>query len=91
MAAGAGSRLDPLTKTTPKPMIPVANMPIMKIILNHLKKYGITDVVANTHTLANQIHETYGGKNELNINFEYVYEEKLSGTAGGVKKCQYFI
>ncbi len=91
MAAGAGSRLDPLTKTTPKPMIPVANIPIMEMILKHLKGYGITNVIANTHTLAEYIHSTYGGNNALGINFEYVYEDKLSGTAGGVKKCQHFL
>lgn len=91
MAAGAGSRLDPLTKTTPKPMVPVANIPIMEIILKHLKGFGIKDVIANTHTLAEQIHSTYSGNNDLDVNFEYVYEDKLSGTAGGVKKCQHFL
>ncbi len=91
MAAGAGSRLDPLTKTTPKPMVPVANIPIMEMILKHLKRFGIKDVIANTHTLAEQIHSTYGNNNALDINFEYVYENKLSGTAGGVKKCQHFL
>jgi mannose-1-phosphate guanylyltransferase/mannose-1-phosphate guanylyltransferase/phosphomannomutase len=89
MAAGAGTRLDPLTKTVPKPMIPVANIPIIELILNHLKNYGIKDVVANTHYLANFIHERFENNN-LGINFNYVYEPKLSGTAGGVKKCEWF-
>lgn len=90
MAAGVGSRLDPLTQGTPKPLIPIANKPIMELILRHLKSFGINDVIANTHFLADQIHEKFGQNNELGINFNYVYEPELSGTAGGVKKCEFF-
>lgn len=89
MAAGVGSRLDPLTQSSPKPLIPVANIPIMEIILKHIKSYGINDVIANTHFLAEPIHQKFTNNN-LGINFEYVYEETLSGTAGGVKKCEHF-
>ena len=90
MAAGAGTRLDPLTQKIPKPMVPIANIPIMELILNHLKKFGINEVIANTHSLADQIHDKFGKENHLGINFEYVYEKELSGTAGGVKKCEWF-
>lgn len=89
MAAGVGSRLDPLTQSSPKPLVPVANIPVMEIILKHIKNYGINDVIANTHFLAEPIHEKFTN-NDSGINFEYVYEENLSGTAGGVKKCEYF-
>jgi len=90
MAAGAGTRLDPLTQAIPKPMVPVANIPIIELILNHIRHYGITDVVANTHFLADPIHKAFGGKNSIGVNFNYVYETELSGTAGGVKKCEWF-
>lgn len=89
MAAGVGTRLDPLTKRIPKPMIPVANKPILNIILEHLKSFGIKDVVANTHYLADVIHNNLG-HNNIGVNFSYVYEDQLSGTAGGVKKCEWF-
>ncbi|MDD3014262.1 MAG: NDP-sugar synthase [Candidatus Gastranaerophilales bacterium] len=90
MAAGAGTRLDPLTQKIPKPMVPIANRPIIELILSHIKKFGINDVIANTHTLAESIHERFTGNNGLGINFNYVYEKELSGTAGGVKKCERF-
>ncbi|MFH0702881.1 MAG: NDP-sugar synthase [bacterium] len=90
MAAGAGTRLDPLTQKIPKPMVPVANKPLMEIILAHIKNFGIKNVIANTHFLAEIIHEKFGGENNLDINFNYVYETELSGTAGGVKKCEWF-
>jgi len=90
MAAGAGTRLIPLTAKIPKPMVPVMNTPIIELILKHLQNCGINNVIANTHYCAEAIHEAYGGQNKLGINFNYVYEGALSGTAGGVKKCEYF-
>ena len=89
MAAGVGSRLEPLTKSVPKPLVPVANKPVMDILFENLADLGIKDVICNTYYLAEQIIERYRC-NDLGINFNYVKEETLSGTAGGVKKCQYF-
>lgn len=90
MAAGAGTRLNPLTAKIPKPMVPVANIPIIELILRHLQKYGINDVIANTHYCAESIHDAFGGKNHLGINFNYVHEKALSGTAGGLKITESF-
>lgn len=89
MAAGVGSRLDPLTKSVPKPLVPIANRPVMDILMERLLEIGVKDVVANTHYLAEQIIERYKNNN-LGINFAHIQEETLSGTAGGVKKCQFF-
>ena len=89
MAAGLGSRLEPITLRMPKPLIPIMNRPLLDIILTQLKALGVKDVIANTHYLADQIISRYE-KNKLGINFNYIKEETLSGTAGGVKKCQYF-
>lgn len=90
MAAGVGTRLNPLTSKIPKPMVPVANTPIIEIILRHLQNFNINDVIANTHYCAESIHDVFGGKNHLGINFQYIYEKALSGTAGGLKKCENF-
>lgn len=90
MAAGVGTRLNPLTLKVPKPMIPVLNRPILDFILAHLQKFGINNVVANTHYIAEAIQDVYGEENHLGINFQYVYEPELSGTAGGVKKTEFF-
>lgn len=89
MSAGVGSRLDPLTKSVPKPLVPICNKPVMDILLENLRSIGVRDVVANTYYLAEQIVARYI-KNDLGINFNYITEETLSGTAGGVKKCQFF-
>lgn len=89
MAAGVGSRLDPLTQDVPKPLVPIANRPMMDILFERLLEISVTDVVANTHFKGEKIIERYKN-NDMGINFSYVHEEKLSGTAGGVKKCQFF-
>ena len=90
MAAGVGSRLDPLTKNTPKPLVPVANLPVMDILLNRLAFFGITGVIANTHYLGEQIQKRYKSRPPKKLDLQTIYEENLSGTAGGVKKCEFF-
>lgn len=89
MAAGVGSRLEPLTLSVPKPLIPVANRPVMDILFEKLKMINVSDVICNTYYLADQIINRYS-KNNIGINFNYIKEENLSGTAGGLKKCQNF-
>lgn len=89
MAAGVGSRLEPLSGIVPKPLVPLANIPAMDIIIKHLSSFGIKDIIANTFYKAEDIQEHYRQNNNgLNLNF--IKETQLSGTAGGVKKCQYF-
>lgn len=91
MAAGIGSRLEPLTSCKPKPMVPVANLPIMQHILLLLKKYGFTDVIYNTHYQSDSITGYFTANSLKNMHLEYIHEDKLSGTAGGVKKCEEFL
>ena len=91
MAAGVGSRLEPLTNEIPKPLVPVLNRPVMDILLQKLKNFGVTQVIANTHYLAESIQERYTKENSpVDIEFQYIHEDNLSGTAGGVKKCSLF-
>lgn len=89
MSAGMGSRLEPLTLQVPKPLVPVCNRPVMDILFESLSNIGIKDVICNTYYLSGQIIERYKANN-LGINFNYITEETLSGTAGGLKKCQFF-
>ncbi|MCM1338583.1 MAG: sugar phosphate nucleotidyltransferase [Muribaculaceae bacterium] len=89
MAAGMGSRLEPITLRFPKPLIPVMNRPLMDIILTQLHNVGVNEVISNTYYLADQIIDRYKN-NKLGVKFSSIKETELSGTAGGVKKCQFF-
>jgi len=90
MAAGAGTRLRPLTYTTPKPMAPVANKPVMEHALENAARHGLRDVVVNLHHAPEPIERYFGDGHRWGIRLRYSKEKKLMGTAGGVKKLESF-
>ena len=59
MAGGEGSRLRPITANRPKPLVPVANRPIMEHIIELLKKHGITEIVSTLFYLADEITSAF--------------------------------
>ncbi len=87
LAAGVGTRLDPLTMQLPKPLVPVANIPVMHHILRLLSDHGFTSACANLHYLPNMIKEYFQNNEEIGIKINYLFEEQLSGDAGGVRAC----
>ncbi|HPF44286.1 MAG TPA: NDP-sugar synthase [Syntrophomonadaceae bacterium] len=91
MAAGVGSRLMPLTVEVPKPMIPMANRPLMESIVNLLKEHQFDDVIANLHYHAETISDYFGNGEAYGLSLQYSLEEELKGTAGGVKNCENFL
>jgi mannose-1-phosphate guanylyltransferase len=85
LAAGFGSRLGNLTKATPKPLIKVGNTPILDFCLKEMVDSGVTEVLINTHFLADQI-EKYLENYITPLKISLSYEETLLGTAGTLKK-----
>ena len=90
LAAGLGTRLRPITYAMPKPLVPVANRPMMDHVLETLKRNGITEIVANLSYLPEQIREHYGDGSDFGVSLEGSFEERLLGTAGGVRKVRDF-
>ena len=88
MAGGEGSRLRPLTSGRPKPLVPVANRPIMEHIVRHLARQGVTDVVATLHYLGDEIREHFGDGEEFGVRMTYATETTPLGTAGSVKNAE---
>ena len=88
MAAGAGTRLRPLTLQTPKPMVPIANKPVIEHTIENLAKHGFTDIVLNLHLFPEVIKNYLGNGKKYDINLHYSLEKKLMGTAGGLKKVE---
>ena len=83
LAAGVGSRLDPITRTTPKPMVPVVGLPVIEHIIRLLEQHGFDDIICNTHYLPDQIEDYFAAKTDLKAKVSFNREEKLLGTAGG--------
>jgi mannose-1-phosphate guanylyltransferase/phosphomannomutase len=90
LAAGVGSRLDPLTRNIPKPMVPIVNRPVMEHIVELLAKHGIKDIMVNLHYLADQIENHFGDGSKWGVNIHYSKEDRLWGDAGSVKRCEEF-
>jgi len=91
MAAGLGTRLRPLTYEVPKPMVPVANRPVMEHILRLLRRQGFGEVIANLHWFPETIEGHFGDGSELGIELSYLREPELTGTAGGVRAVGDFL
>lgn len=91
MAAGLGTRLRPLTYEVPKPLVPVANRPVMEQILLSLAKQGIRDIIANLHWFPETIENRFGDGSGLGINLTYSLEDQLLGTAGGVLNVREYL
>lgn len=90
MAGGRGQRLQPLTNTTPKPLLKVGDKPIIEHNLDRLASYGIDDFWLSVNYLGDQIENYFGSGKEKNIKIEYVWETEPLGTIGSVSKIKNF-
>lgn len=84
LAAGASTRMLPLSKKTPKPLLKINNKPLLSYIFNLLKHHGFTTIGINIFYLKGQIRKYL--KKIDNLDLTIVEEEKLSGTAGALRK-----
>lgn len=91
MAAGAGTRLRPLTQAIPKPLVPIANRPVLEYTVENLKRHGITEIIFNLHNHPELIRDRFKDGAAWGVKIRYSYEPKLLGTAGGVRKAAPFL
>jgi mannose-1-phosphate guanylyltransferase/phosphomannomutase len=91
MAGGQGSRLRPLTLTCPKPLVPVANRPVLSHILTWLRRHDFSDVLLTLHYRADDIRRALGDGRSLGLKITYRVEEEPLGTAGSVKFAEDWI
>jgi mannose-1-phosphate guanylyltransferase/phosphomannomutase len=87
LAGGEGTRLRPLTSNQPKPMLPIANVPMMRHVLRLLTKHGFDDIVVTVAFLANQIRNYFGDGGEFGVRMRYATEDSPLGTAGSVRNA----
>lgn len=90
LAAGEGTRLLPLTLDTPKPLLPIAGIPLIEHTLQWLKCHGLSEVAINLHHLGDKIVDFVGDGSRFGIKVVYSHEREILGTAGGVKAMQSF-
>ena len=82
MAGGKGSRLQPLTSETPKPMLKIGNKPILQMIIEQLSASGIRKILLSLNYKSDQIVHYFGDGSNYGIHIEYLHEDNPMGTAG---------
>ncbi len=84
MAGGYGTRLMPLTKDVPKPMLPVGERPLVEHTVEKLRAAGINRVYMATHYKAEALTQHFGNGQEFGVDIRYVDEQIPLGTAGAL-------
>ena len=99
LAAGQGTRIRPLTKGMPKPMIPILGKPVLEYIIEHLARHGVKEIMINVAYHHWKIESYFGDGHrwgvEIGYSFEGVREHgeitpRPMGSAGGMRRIQDF-
>lgn len=91
LAAGLGTRLKPLTDTTPKALIKIKEHTLLGLQINRLKSEGFDEIIINVHHFAEQIRNYLGENNFFNCKIEISDESNLLlDTGGGLKNAANF-
>ncbi|WP_216903915.1 NDP-sugar synthase [Synechococcus sp. CCY 9618] len=99
LAAGKGTRVRPITHTTPKPMIPILQKPVMEFLLELLREHGFDEIMVNVSHLAEEIENYFRDGQRFGVQIAYSFEGRIEdgeligdalGSAGGLKKIQDF-
>jgi mannose-1-phosphate guanylyltransferase/phosphomannomutase len=91
MAGGEGTRLRPMTASMPKPLLPIANRPIMEHVLRLLRRHGFAETVVTLQFLASLVRNYFGDGEDFGMPLHYVNEETPLGTAGSVKNAEHLL
>ncbi|MEW6558152.1 MAG: NDP-sugar synthase [Elusimicrobiota bacterium] len=91
LIGGLGTRLRPLTCNTPKPLLPVLNKPFLLYQIEHIKKYGINEIILCMAYLPSEFKKYFGDGKKFGVKILYAIEEKPLGTGGAIKNAQKFV
>jgi len=85
LAGGLGTRLKPLTDTTPKPLLPISGRPIIEHAILNFRRHGITDILISIGYKADMIRGYFGDGSKFGVKIGYCIEEEPLGTGGAIK------
>ena len=90
LAAGLGTRLQPLTSERPKALVQLAGHTLLQLTLARLRASGITDVIINTHHFAEMVADYLAAHHNFGMHIEISQENILLDTGGGLKHAAHF-
>ena len=91
LTAGQGTRLRPVTLTMPKSLVPVANRWLIAYAIDVLKLAGLNDIGIVVNSMASPIVTLLRDGTSLDVNIEYIVQEKQKGLAHAIGLCQDFV
>jgi NDP-sugar pyrophosphorylase family protein len=87
LAAGLGTRLDPLTRLVAKPAVPLGRRTLAEHVLAWLHNQAVHDVVVNLHHLPSSLTGVLGDGAHLGLSIRYSWEQTVLGSAGGPRRA----
>jgi mannose-1-phosphate guanylyltransferase len=100
LAAGKGTRVQPITYTIPKPLIPILHKPVMEFLVDLLKQHDFTEIMVNVSHLAKEIESYFHDGQRFGVQIAYSFEGTIRedgelegqamGSAGGMRRIQDF-
>jgi mannose-1-phosphate guanylyltransferase len=91
LAGGLGTRLWPVTKRVPKPLVPVAGAPYLEHQIRLLAQQSLTDIVVLTGYLGEQIEDCFGDGRHFGVSIRYSREQQPLGTGGALRKARQLV
>lgn len=97
LAAGRGTRVQPLTYSIPKPMLPILNKPVMEYLIDLLRDHRVHEIVINTSYLSSEIESYFRDGSRFGVEIAYSFEGSLRdgklhdeplGSAGAIRRIQ---
>ena len=88
LAAGKGSRIQPLNLYLPKPLLPICNKPIIQYQLEDMRKIGVSDVIIVVGHLKEEIISYFGDGSTLGLHIRYVEQQQTLGIAHAVAQLE---
>ncbi len=91
LAGGLGTRLRPYTLFLPKPMLPLADKPVLQYTIEWLRSHGLKDIMVSVSYLRRSIEDYFQGGEEFGVRMTYVRAGNPLGTAGQLKEVESYI
>ncbi|NWG12275.1 MAG: NDP-sugar synthase [Acidobacteria bacterium] len=91
LAGGKGAHLRPLALQTPKPIVPLANIPFLFFQIDRIKRAGITEIILSLSYQPRKIMDIFGDGTQYGVIIRYTHEEEPRGTAGAFKAAENLI
>jgi glucose-1-phosphate thymidylyltransferase len=88
LAAGEGTRLEPLTAVRPKPMLPVANRPLLEYVVEAAADAGIEEIIVVVGYKRERIQNHFGDGDDWDVDIQYVLQQKQLGTGHAILQVE---